>query len=1022
MPPPGAPTGLTANPTGPNSVQLNWSLGGTYSSQQVLRDGSVIAGSLGGTVTSYLDNSCGDGVAYSYVIRAWSMDEPPESEDSTSASATTPLKPPTGLGGSGSPTSVDLNWGDPTGNETGFKIYRDGGYLTSVGANVTTYNNAGLSPGTWYTYNVTTYNALTESGPSNEINVFTADPPSAPSLLTAAAISTSQINLGYQDNSSNETGFKIEESADGATGWSQIGTVGAGVTTYPRTGLSSNTLRYYRVRAYNDSGNSGYSNIANARTFAAISDPTNLVATPFSDTKIEIIFQDNSSEEDGHEVYRKEGAGAYSLITTLEPNVDFYRDTGLTKGLTYTYKVRAKQGTSYSGYSNEAAATTISEPSAPTGLAISDIKDTSLRLTWTPTTGEAGYKIEKSTNGGSSYTEIAVIADGIGSFLVTSLTAGTEYYFKIRAYNIAGNSAYTAAVHDTTLASYVETSFEELMRRPISTLIYLVEINPKITLSGFTLTSGKTYTYEVGVEERGIDIEEVFENGDELTERSSIADVESNAGSFYFDFYGRKLYVHATGGDSPANYFIEGAFWLYFTNYSDPASPTIFNDKNYLPLLEGADIPDVNQEISPIHEGNFSIGSGSISIKNPRFPDGWYWDKRYARYTFRNRKVVIKVGGAGFAYASFEAVFTALITGEAISDERITFSLEDFRGGIHRDIPINHFWPTDWPNLADNDKGKEIPLVFGAIAGAAPVCCDPTNRKYKLNDGRIKTVSAAYKNGTALVANTDYFIDYQRGILILARGLSLDSADTITVNFSGTVNSADELLTNGADIFVWICRELLGLSLSELDLDSIYQTKYLATATLAAYIQKTTSSETIIRTVEQSIRAYTYQDNQGRLGLRYLTSTPASNARYIRNHHVSDFLRERSLGDLYSGVRVFYSQNPQKDDEWENVLASNSQAGHEFRVSKVLEIKTYLTTEAPTMTLAAAIRDELNKAPVSFNVPAIMFGSQAGDLFYFSRDRFPSMDGAANEVVMRTLSIQKQIGARKTAIGAEVVG
>jgi hypothetical protein len=90
--------------------------------------------------------------------------------------------------------------------------------------------------------------------------------PSAPGNLTATAISSSRIDLGWIDNSTNETGFKVERWVSSSGPFTQIATVGANVTSYSNTGLNRNTTYYYRVRAYNAAGDSLYSNIAKAKT------------------------------------------------------------------------------------------------------------------------------------------------------------------------------------------------------------------------------------------------------------------------------------------------------------------------------------------------------------------------------------------------------------------------------------------------------------------------------------------------------------------------------------------------------------------------------------------------------------------------------------------------------------------------------------------------------------------------------------------------------------------------------------
>ena len=90
-------------------------------------------------------------------------------------------------------------------------------------------------------------------------------PPDAPSNLVATPVASSQINLAWDDNSSNEHGFRIERSPDGAN-FAQIAETEEGVTGYADVGLLAETTYYYRVYAFNDAGTSDFSNVANATT------------------------------------------------------------------------------------------------------------------------------------------------------------------------------------------------------------------------------------------------------------------------------------------------------------------------------------------------------------------------------------------------------------------------------------------------------------------------------------------------------------------------------------------------------------------------------------------------------------------------------------------------------------------------------------------------------------------------------------------------------------------------------------
>lgn len=98
--------------------------------------------------------------------------------------------------------------------------------------------------------------------------------PPAPSGLIATPFSGSQIDLAWADNSLNESGFRIERKK-GSVGTNVIATVGANITAYSDKGLSSGTTYFYRIKAYNNGGESLPSEEAIATTFQSTTDDDN---------------------------------------------------------------------------------------------------------------------------------------------------------------------------------------------------------------------------------------------------------------------------------------------------------------------------------------------------------------------------------------------------------------------------------------------------------------------------------------------------------------------------------------------------------------------------------------------------------------------------------------------------------------------------------------------------------------------------------------------------------------------------
>jgi hypothetical protein len=214
----------------------------------------------------------------------------------------------------------------------------------------------------------------TLSGTYNAGSNPTPTAPDAPSGLAASAASASQINLTWNDVAT-ETGYTIERSLDGSTGWTQVGATSADATTFSNTGLTAGTTYHYRVVATNSAGASPASNVAFASTNTAPvvttpAAPSNLTATATSRTSIRLNWTDNAGNETGYYVERSTNGGAsFTRIATLGANAITYSNSGLKRSNSYVYRICAYNAQGTSAYSNTSSATTprFSQPlSVPT--------------------------------------------------------------------------------------------------------------------------------------------------------------------------------------------------------------------------------------------------------------------------------------------------------------------------------------------------------------------------------------------------------------------------------------------------------------------------------------------------------------------------------------------------------------------------------------------------------------------------------------------------------------------------------
>ena len=176
--------------------------------------------------------------------------------------------------------------------------------------------------------------------------------------------------------------------------------------------------------------------------------PSSLAAAAIIDTQVNLTWHDNSNNESGFEIQRKEQGGTFSTITTVAGNTSSYQDHSVYGETTYYYQVRSYNVGGSSAYSNVASDTT--PPKAPSNLDATTLSSSSIRVVWIDHSGsESGFEIWQR-QGSGSWQMNSTVGANVTSKDITGLQPGTEYCYKVRATSSFGYSDWSNTDCDTT--------------------------------------------------------------------------------------------------------------------------------------------------------------------------------------------------------------------------------------------------------------------------------------------------------------------------------------------------------------------------------------------------------------------------------------------------------------------------------------------------------------------------------------------------------------------------------------------
>ena len=472
---PSAPTVQSATSIVSNGFSANWSAASGATGYQldvstVNTFASFVPGYNGldvGNVLTYPLTGLSASTAYYYQVRAYNTGGASSSSltENPTTAGVAPRTPGSIPASSIATTSFDANWAASTGatkyyidvaTNAGFTAMVAGWDNKDVGSVTTFLINTGLSAGTTYYYQVRAANADGTSGNSASIAVRTL--PGAPTTLVASSISSGEFTANW-NSTTGATGYYLDVSTNSdfssfLGGFSSLDVGSA--TSYLIPGLSAGTTYYYRVRGYNTAGPSVDSDVRTVLTLSP--SPVASAATAITATSADVSWS-ASSAATGYklDVATNSSFSAGSFFPGYEDlnvgNVLTYAVSGLMAGTTFYYQVRASNASGTNGNSNVITFSTIPPP--PVEKAATSTTTNGFTANWNDANGATGYKLDVATNSGfgagtfvSGYHDLDV--GNALTYPVTGLSAGTAYYYEIRAYNTGGTSGNSGTVTSTT--------------------------------------------------------------------------------------------------------------------------------------------------------------------------------------------------------------------------------------------------------------------------------------------------------------------------------------------------------------------------------------------------------------------------------------------------------------------------------------------------------------------------------------------------------------------------------------------
>jgi PKD repeat protein len=355
----------------------------------------------------------------------------------------TPNAPSNLIGYTISSDQIQLFWTDNSNVATAYIVQQNGFDIATIASNATTYLDTSLTPGTQYCYTVRANDSTGDSGLSNQFCLY-AGYPNPPSNLVGIAISNTQVDLSWQDNSNGQDGFILQRMDTTLSEFSTINTLGENETTYVDQNLTQNSIYTYQVLATNDLGTSVPSNLSVVTTYGSpVFNFVSNITSGFSPMPVQFTVNLFNYDLESWQWYFGDGNSSQD-----ENPTDTY--SSVTNS---TFTVIAIASNSY-GTVTEIKGNYITLGLAPTNLVVTSTTTNvfGFNLQWQDNSNnELGFQIFRQDGIGNGFNMITTVITGqttytdFGSDTTVGLNSTIAYIYELRAFTSDTVSSFTNA-------------------------------------------------------------------------------------------------------------------------------------------------------------------------------------------------------------------------------------------------------------------------------------------------------------------------------------------------------------------------------------------------------------------------------------------------------------------------------------------------------------------------------------------------------------------------------------------------